>query len=128
MSNDRQALAELSAWLRAEADRHAVSVAFRDAVVQTHITQLRVWARHVNAISSPAGEPGEEQPQPVQPLTGDQIEDCIDEANRLFNCRRQGPCGQQLTAYDDWKHWLARSIERAHGIGQLGDTGTTKEA
>jgi chromosome segregation ATPase len=42
-----------------------------------------------------------------------QIEDCIDEANRLFNGRRHGPCGQQITTYDDWKHWLARAIEAA---------------
>lgn len=56
--------------------------------------------------------------QPVRrPLTEAQIEDCIDAANRAFNGRRQGPCGQQMTTYDDWKHWLAREIERAHGIG-----------
>ena len=52
-----------------------------------------------------------------RPLTEAQIEDCIDAANRAFNGRRQGPCGQQMTTYDDWKHWLAREIERAHGIG-----------
>ncbi len=50
------------------------------------------------------------------PLTEAQIEDCIDAANRKFNGRRQGPCGQQMTTYDDWKHWLAREIEGAHGI------------
>ena len=51
-----------------------------------------------------------------EPLTEAQIEGCIDDANRRFNGSRQGPSGQQITHYDDWKHWLARGIERAHGI------------
>ena len=57
-------------------------------------------------------------PTPPQrkPLTDEQIEDCIDSANRGFNGRRRGPSGQQVTTYDDWKHWLARAIETAHGI------------
>lgn len=57
-----------------------------------------------------------QEPRKPQPLTEEQIEDCIDEANRLFNGRRQRPSGQQSTSYDDWKHWLARAVERAHGI------------
>ena len=64
---------------------------------------------------TPAAVPVE--PSVRRPLTEAQIEDCIDAANRKFNGRLQGPCGQQLTTYDDWKHWLAREIERAHGIG-----------
>lgn len=55
-------------------------------------------------------------PQPAggerKPLTESQIEDAIDAANRAFNGRRQGPSGQQITSYDDWKHWLAREVER----------------
>jgi hypothetical protein len=55
--------------------------------------------------------------QPAQvPLTESQVEDCIDAANRKYNGRLQGPGGQQLTTYDDPMHWLAREIERAHGI------------
>lgn len=46
-------------------------------------------------------------------LTDEQIEDCIDAANRKFNGRSMGPRGQQMTAFDDWKHWLAREIESA---------------
>ena len=55
-------------------------------------------------------------PPQRKPLTDEQIEDCIDSANRGFNGRRRGPSGQQVTTYDDWKHWLARAIETAHGI------------
>lgn len=55
-------------------------------------------------------------PPPREPLTEEQIEDCIDEANRLFNQRRSGPHGQQMSTYDDWKYWLVRAIEGAHGI------------
>ena len=54
------------------------------------------------------------------PLTEAQIEDCIDDANRRFNGRHMGPCGQQMTTYDDWKHWLARAIEAAHHITAKG--------
>lgn len=56
-------------------------------------------------------------PQAQQPLTDEQIEGCIDSANRKFKGRRQGPCGQQITTYDDWKYWLVREIEAALGIG-----------
>lgn len=51
-----------------------------------------------------------------KPLTEAQIEECVDAAFRKFRSRPQGPCGQQITAYDDWKHWVAREIEHAHGI------------
>lgn len=44
-------------------------------------------------------------------LTDERIAACIDEANRNFNGRKQGPSGQQMTTYDDWKYWLARAIE-----------------
>jgi hypothetical protein len=54
--------------------------------------------------------------QQRKPLSEAEIEDCIDAANRKFNGRRMGPCGQQLTTYDDWKYWLVREVEEAHGI------------
>lgn len=47
------------------------------------------------------------------PLTDEQIENLIDLANRRFNGRRRGPCGQQITSYDDWKYWLVRVVEAA---------------
>lgn len=51
------------------------------------------------------------------PLTEAQVEDCIDAANRKFNARvLLSAIGQQVSTYDDWKHWLAREIERAHHI------------
>lgn len=53
-----------------------------------------------------------------KPLTDEQIENCIDAANRKFNSRHMGPCGQQMTTYDDWKYWLVHEIENAHGIGE----------
>jgi hypothetical protein len=53
-----------------------------------------------------------------KPLTDEQIENCIDAANRKFNSRRMGPCGQQMTTYDNWKYWLVHEIENAHGIGE----------
>jgi hypothetical protein len=52
--------------------------------------------------------------QPVaRGLTDEQIEDCIDEATRLFKMRNRSPGGQQITSYDSWNHWFARAIERA---------------
>jgi hypothetical protein len=57
------------------------------------------------------------------PLSESRIEDCIDTANRKFNGRRQGPCGQPITIYDDWKYWLVREVEFAHGIRPAGSEG-----
>lgn len=70
--------------------------------------------RAEEALKKPAAEP---QPVALVPLTEERIEDCIDASNRKFNCRSRGPCGQIITTYDDWKHWLAREIEAAHGFG-----------
>ena len=39
----------LAAWLRAEADRHMRSIAWRDPAVQDHAIQLRKWAKEVDA-------------------------------------------------------------------------------
>lgn len=70
--------------------------------------------RQVRALyAAPAAPPQRER----EPLTDAQIEDCIDASNRAFNIyRSSGPIGQQITTMDDWKYWLARAIERAHGI------------
>lgn len=49
--------------------------------------------------------------EPPKRLSEADIEGCIDKARHAFNNRRQGPCGQQITTYDDWGHWFARAIE-----------------
>ena len=74
-----------------------------------HLDELAALATQPPALSQ--GVAGAEG---VPKLTEAQIEDCIDEANRAYNqyCS-SGPRGQQVTPADDWKHWLARSVERA---------------
>lgn len=48
---------ELVEYLRAEADRHASSIASRDSAVSKHVLNLRQWADYVDAL--PAAQPGE---------------------------------------------------------------------
>lgn len=76
--------------------------------------QGRLAERRASAVQAAQG---------LVPLTNEQIEDCIDAAIRKFNGRRQGPCGQLITTYDDWKYWLVREVEAAHGIRPVGDEG-----
>jgi hypothetical protein len=52
-----------------------------------------------------------------KPLTDAEIENAIEEATRAFHARSHVHSGQQITSYDNKNYWLARAIERAHGIG-----------
>jgi NTP pyrophosphatase (non-canonical NTP hydrolase) len=83
----------------------------------------RIWTK-VEAIRAKQAAKPKHSPLPIaahvaaaqpvaQGLTDDQIEDCIDEATRLFKMRNRSPGGQQITSYDSWNHWFARAIERA---------------
>ncbi|UIY58162.1 hypothetical protein [Burkholderia cepacia] len=37
-------LEQLAKWLREEASRHSISIAWRDPVIQEHVGMLRSWA------------------------------------------------------------------------------------
>jgi hypothetical protein len=93
-------------WLDAPHGAFRANPAFRLSGPQSLNWSLPVY------LAAPA------QRQPPVPLESEQIENCIDEANRNFNrYRSSGPCGQMVTEKDDWKYWLVWSVERAHGIG-----------
>lgn len=67
-----------------------------------------VKAAEATALASP--------PSPRLPvrLSEAEIDIAIDTANWAFNVYRStGELGQQITARDDWKHWLAKEIQAA---------------